>query len=44
MRRHDTDDTSRTEQALLTGYWALSGYGLRAAHALAAGHHGRASA
>jgi uncharacterized protein YjbI with pentapeptide repeats len=35
MRRHDTDDTSRAERALLTAYWAVSGYGLRAARALA---------
>ncbi|MFF1279094.1 pentapeptide repeat-containing protein [Streptomyces marokkonensis] len=30
MRRHDTD-TPRAERALLAVYWALSGYGLRAA-------------
>jgi uncharacterized protein YjbI with pentapeptide repeats len=34
MRRHDRDDTPFVERALLTVYWALSGYGLRAARAL----------
>ncbi|MFH9371338.1 hypothetical protein ACH4K8_37420 [Streptomyces anulatus] len=34
MRRH-ADDIPRTERGLLTGYWALSGYGLRASRALA---------
>ncbi len=34
MRRHDTT-RSRGERALLTLYWALSGYGLRASRALA---------
>ncbi|WP_244176749.1 pentapeptide repeat-containing protein [Streptomyces albus] len=34
MRRHDTT-RSRGERALLTAYWALSGYGLRAGRALA---------
>ncbi|MET8576685.1 pentapeptide repeat-containing protein [Streptomyces sp. NPDC005012] len=34
MRRHDTT-RSRGERALLGLYWALSGYGLRAARALA---------
>lgn len=33
MRRH-ADDIPRSERALLTTYWALSGYGLRAARAL----------
>ncbi|MDG9705372.1 pentapeptide repeat-containing protein [Streptomyces sp. DH37] len=33
MRRHDTH-RPRSERALLTAYWALSGYGLRAARAL----------
>ncbi|MFE6843585.1 pentapeptide repeat-containing protein [Streptomyces sp. NPDC057686] len=33
MRRHDPD-TSRAERGLLTAYWALSGYGLRASRAL----------
>ncbi|NUU21787.1 MAG: pentapeptide repeat-containing protein [Streptomycetaceae bacterium] len=33
MRRHDRIDTSRAERALLTSYWALSGYGLRATRA-----------
>ncbi|MGA5270287.1 pentapeptide repeat-containing protein [Streptomyces lydicamycinicus] len=33
MRRHDRD-TPRAERGLLTGYWALSGYGLRASRAL----------
>ncbi|MFE6031620.1 pentapeptide repeat-containing protein [Streptomyces niveus] len=35
MRRHDKDNTFRAERVLLTGYWALSGYGLRASRALA---------
>ncbi|WP_314247400.1 pentapeptide repeat-containing protein [Streptomyces kutzneri] len=34
MRRHD-GDRPRSERALLTLYWALSGYGLRASRALA---------
>ncbi|MFG2463748.1 pentapeptide repeat-containing protein [Streptomyces sp. NPDC048523] len=34
MRRH-ADDIPRGEQRLLTVYWALSGYGLRASRALA---------
>ncbi|MFK0154075.1 pentapeptide repeat-containing protein [Streptomyces sp. NPDC090493] len=34
MRRHSRDDTSRSERALLHGYWLLSGYGLRASRAL----------
>ncbi|MGK5448832.1 pentapeptide repeat-containing protein [Streptomyces radiopugnans] len=34
MRRHD-DTRPQAERALLTAYWALSGYGLRAARALA---------
>ncbi|MET9582238.1 pentapeptide repeat-containing protein [Streptomyces sp. NPDC006539] len=34
MRRH-ADDIPRSERSLLTGYWALSGYGLRASRALA---------
>ncbi|WP_437097281.1 pentapeptide repeat-containing protein [Streptomyces sp. enrichment culture] len=34
MRRHDTT-RPQSERALLTAYWALSGYGLRAARALA---------
>jgi hypothetical protein len=33
MRRHDRDNTSRSERALLHGYWLLSGYGLRASRA-----------
>ncbi|MFF4058483.1 pentapeptide repeat-containing protein [Streptomyces sp. NPDC001668] len=33
MRRHDSS-TSRAERHLLTTYWALSGYGLRATRAL----------
>ncbi|MFE1891718.1 pentapeptide repeat-containing protein [Streptomyces microflavus] len=33
MRRHDTT-RSQGERALLTAYWALSGYGLRATRAL----------
>jgi len=33
-RRHDTT-RPRAERALLTGYWAVSGYGLRASRALA---------
>ncbi|NYS17268.1 pentapeptide repeat-containing protein [Streptomyces sp. SJ1-7] len=34
MRRH-ADDIPRAERWLLTAYWALSGYGLRASRALA---------
>lgn len=34
MRRHDHHDTTRAERGLLTAYWALSGYGLRASRAL----------
>ncbi|MFF3975024.1 pentapeptide repeat-containing protein [Streptomyces rubiginosohelvolus] len=34
MRRH-TGDIPRSERGLLTAYWALSGYGLRASRALA---------
>ncbi|MEV6617327.1 pentapeptide repeat-containing protein [Streptomyces sp. NPDC051051] len=34
MRRH-ADDIPRSERRLLTAYWALSGYGLRASRALA---------
>ncbi|MET8080863.1 pentapeptide repeat-containing protein [Streptomyces sp. NPDC005303] len=34
MRRHDTTRTA-SERALLTAYWALSGYGLRALRAMA---------
>ncbi|MET7300439.1 pentapeptide repeat-containing protein [Embleya sp. NPDC005575] len=34
MRRHDRHDTTRAERGLLTAYWALSGYGLRASRAL----------
>ncbi|MFD8314081.1 hypothetical protein ACFV21_23635, partial [Streptomyces sp. NPDC059694] len=34
MRRH-ADDVPRGERGLLTAYWALSGYGLRASRALA---------
>ncbi|MFD5571983.1 pentapeptide repeat-containing protein, partial [Streptomyces cadmiisoli] len=34
MRRH-ADDIPRSELGLLTAYWALSGYGLRASRALA---------
>ncbi|MFE9404858.1 pentapeptide repeat-containing protein [Streptomyces sp. NPDC006530] len=34
MRRHDPKGTTRTERGLLHGYWALSGYGLRASRAL----------
>ncbi|MFJ6727437.1 pentapeptide repeat-containing protein [Streptomyces sp. NPDC091281] len=33
MRRHDRE-TPRAERALLSAYWALSGYGLRASRAL----------
>ncbi|MEY2229730.1 pentapeptide repeat-containing protein [Streptomyces sp. BF23-19] len=33
MRRH-ADDVPRSERGLLTAYWALSGYGLRASRAL----------
>ncbi|TGB12114.1 pentapeptide repeat-containing protein [Streptomyces sp. MZ04] len=33
MRRH-ADDIPRSERALLTAYWTLSGYGLRAARAI----------
>jgi uncharacterized protein YjbI with pentapeptide repeats len=35
MRRHDHTGTTRAERALLTAYWAVSGYGLRASRALA---------
>ncbi|MDB1089447.1 pentapeptide repeat-containing protein [Streptomyces sp. ACA25] len=35
MRRHDHTSTPRVERALLTVYWAVSGYGLRASRALA---------
>nr|WP_081889906.1 pentapeptide repeat-containing protein [[Kitasatospora] papulosa] len=34
MRRHDREGTTRTERGLLHGYWALSGYGLRASRAV----------
>ncbi|WP_435863054.1 hypothetical protein [Streptomyces massasporeus] len=34
MRRH-ADDIPTTGRGLLTAYWALSGYGLRASRALA---------
>lgn len=34
MRRH-ADDIPRSERGLLTAYWALSGYGMRASRALA---------
>ncbi|MBO8191387.1 pentapeptide repeat-containing protein [Streptomyces oryzae] len=34
MRRHDHTGTTRAERGLLHGYWALSGYGLRASRAL----------
>ncbi|MFJ4685468.1 pentapeptide repeat-containing protein [Streptomyces sp. NPDC088789] len=34
MRRHNRRRTSRAERGLLHGYWALSGYGLRASRAL----------
>ncbi|MFI2031844.1 pentapeptide repeat-containing protein [Streptomyces buecherae] len=34
MRRH-ADDVPRSERGLLSAYWALSGYGLRASRALA---------
>ncbi|MFF4542214.1 pentapeptide repeat-containing protein [Streptomyces aureus] len=34
MRRH-ADDIPRSERGLLTAYWALSGYGLRASRAMA---------
>ncbi|GGP84562.1 pentapeptide repeat-containing protein [Streptomyces calvus] len=34
MRRH-ADDIPRSERGLLTAYWSLSGYGLRASRALA---------
>ncbi|WP_405814303.1 hypothetical protein OG241_06890 [Streptomyces sp. NBC_01390] len=34
MRRH-ADDIPRSERGLLTAYWALSGYGLRASRTLA---------
>ncbi|MFP8885468.1 hypothetical protein [Streptomyces mangrovi] len=34
MRRHDAS-RPRSERALLAAYWAVSGYGLRAARALA---------
>ncbi|MCX4598470.1 pentapeptide repeat-containing protein [Streptomyces sp. NBC_01549] len=33
MRRHDRDNTSRSERGLLHVYWLLSGYGLRASRA-----------
>ncbi|MDT0310027.1 pentapeptide repeat-containing protein [Streptomyces sp. DSM 44917] len=35
MRRHDREGTPAVERWLLTAYWALSGYGLRALRALA---------
>ncbi|MEU6260414.1 pentapeptide repeat-containing protein [Streptomyces sp. NPDC047043] len=35
MRRHDRTDTTWAERILLTVYWAVSGYGLRASRALA---------
>ncbi|MDT3395249.1 pentapeptide repeat-containing protein [Streptomyces sp. B1866] len=38
MRRHDRgpdSSTTRSERLLLTAYWAISGYGLRASRALA---------
>ncbi|MFE2157145.1 pentapeptide repeat-containing protein [Streptomyces lydicus] len=35
MRRHDRIGTPWAERALLTTYWAVSGYGLRASRALA---------
>ncbi|WP_341873672.1 pentapeptide repeat-containing protein [Streptomyces platensis] len=35
MRRHDRTGTPWAERALLTTYWAVSGYGLRASRALA---------
>ncbi|WP_331752001.1 pentapeptide repeat-containing protein [Streptomyces sp. NBC_00829] len=35
MRRHDRTGTLWAERALLTVYWALAGYGLRASRALA---------
>ncbi|WP_322734557.1 hypothetical protein [Streptomyces ferrugineus] len=34
MRRH-ADDIPRSERSLLTAYWALSGYGMRASRSLA---------
>ncbi|MFD9504156.1 pentapeptide repeat-containing protein [Streptomyces sp. NPDC060035] len=34
MRRHDGHDTTRAERGLITAYWCLSGYGLRASRAL----------
>ncbi|MFJ2131412.1 pentapeptide repeat-containing protein [Streptomyces sp. NPDC087845] len=34
MRRHDRINTTRAERGLLSGYWLLSGYGLRASRAL----------
>ncbi|MET8276377.1 pentapeptide repeat-containing protein [Streptomyces sp. NPDC005096] len=34
MRRHDPKDTTPSERRLLHGYWAVSGYGLRAGRAL----------
>jgi hypothetical protein len=34
MRRH-ADDIPRSERGLLSAYWALSGYGLRASRAMA---------
>ncbi|WP_079031822.1 pentapeptide repeat-containing protein [Streptomyces specialis] len=35
MRRNDHTGTTRAERWLLTAYWAISGYGLRASRALA---------
>ncbi|MER7693383.1 hypothetical protein [Streptomyces sp. NPDC097610] len=34
MRRRDRTGTTRAERGLMQGYWALSGYGLRASRAL----------
>ncbi|OKI51909.1 hypothetical protein AMK17_32325 [Streptomyces sp. CB00072] len=34
MRRHDREGTTPAERGLLHGYWALSGYGLRAMRAM----------
>jgi hypothetical protein len=34
MRRHDRETSSRAERALLSAYWLVSGYGLRASRAL----------
>ncbi|WP_331753749.1 pentapeptide repeat-containing protein [Streptomyces sp. NBC_00826] len=34
MRRHDREGTAPAERGLLHGYWALSGYGLRAMRAM----------